>query len=83
MYARVSDWIGEAPLLRIDPVHHRMALFRRHGRVFSTSIIRWESIDDIMRSRTTSCANKTSRSLWTRPPSTSGAMFLYFDGPDG
>ena len=22
-----SDWIGDAPLLRIDPVHHRIALF--------------------------------------------------------
>jgi 2,3-dihydroxy-p-cumate/2,3-dihydroxybenzoate 3,4-dioxygenase len=25
--ARVSDWIGDAPLLRIDATHHKIALF--------------------------------------------------------
>ena len=48
--ARVSDWIGEAPLLRIDPVHHRIALFpsKRHGVQHINHQV--ESIDDIMRS---------------------------------
>ncbi len=39
--ARVSDWIGEAPLLRINPVHHTLALFPSGAlRQSSTSTIR-------------------------------------------
>ena len=30
--ARVSDWIGDAAcLIRIDPVHHKLAVFRGDG----------------------------------------------------
>ena len=48
MNARVSDWIGDAPLLRINTIHHSLALFPsatpgvqhinhlpRHKRLFS------------------------------------------------
>jgi 2,3-dihydroxy-p-cumate/2,3-dihydroxybenzoate 3,4-dioxygenase len=48
--ARVSDWIGDAPLLRIDAVHHKMALFpaKRSGVQHINHQV--ESIDDVMRS---------------------------------
>jgi 2,3-dihydroxy-p-cumate/2,3-dihydroxybenzoate 3,4-dioxygenase len=81
--ARVSDWIGEAPLLRIDPVHHRLALFpsKRTGVQHINHQV--DSIDDIMRSYYfLREQNVKIRGGPGRHP-TSGAMFLYFDGPDG
>jgi len=48
--ARVSDWIGEAPLLRIDPVHHRVALFPSQRSGVQHINHQVESIDDVMRS---------------------------------
>lgn len=48
--AKVSDWIGEAALLRIDEVHHKIALFpTTHGGVQHINH-QVESQDDIMRS---------------------------------
>jgi len=81
--ARVSDWIGEAPLLRIDPVHHRMALFpsRRSGIQHVNHQV--ESIDDIMRSYYFLREKNVRIRFGPGRHPTSGAMFLYFDGPDG
>ena len=59
--ARVSDWIGEAPLLRIDPVHY----------------------DDIMRSYYFLRERNVKIRFGPGRHPTSGATFLYFDGPDG
>ena len=47
--ARVSDWIGPAPLLRIDEVHHRIALFPSSFAGIQHINHQVESIDDIMR----------------------------------
>ncbi len=48
--AKVSDWIGDAALLRIDEVHHRIALFpSTHGGIQHINH-QVESQDDIMRS---------------------------------
>jgi 2,3-dihydroxy-p-cumate/2,3-dihydroxybenzoate 3,4-dioxygenase len=81
--ARVSDWIGEAPLLRIDPVHHRMALFpsKRHGVQHVNHQV--ESIDDVMRSYYFLCERNVPIRFGPGRHPTSGAMFLYFEGPDG
>lgn len=81
--ARVSDWIGEAPLLRIDPVHHRMALFpsRRNGVQHINHQV--QSIDDIMRSYYFLREKNVRIRFGPGRHPTSGAMFLYFDGPDG
>jgi 2,3-dihydroxy-p-cumate/2,3-dihydroxybenzoate 3,4-dioxygenase len=81
--ARVSDWIGEAPLLRIDPVHHRVALFpsKRHGVQHINHQV--ESIDDIMRSYYFLKEQGVKIRFGPGRHPTSGAMFLYFDGPDG
>jgi 2,3-dihydroxy-p-cumate/2,3-dihydroxybenzoate 3,4-dioxygenase len=81
--AKVSDWIGEAPLLRIDPVHHRMALFpsKRVGVQHINHQV--ESIDDLMRSYYFLREQKVKIRFGPGRHPTSGAMFLYFDGPDG
>lgn len=81
--ARVSDWIGEAPLLRIDQVHHKIALFpSKHPGVQHINH-QVGGIDDLMRSYYF-LREKGVRIVFGpgRHP-TSGAMFLYFEGPDG
>jgi 2,3-dihydroxy-p-cumate/2,3-dihydroxybenzoate 3,4-dioxygenase len=81
--ARVSDWIGEAPLLRIDPVHHRMALFpsKRNGVQHVNHQV--QSIDDVMRSYYFLREQNVKIRFGPGRHPTSGAMFLYFEGPDG
>jgi 2,3-dihydroxy-p-cumate/2,3-dihydroxybenzoate 3,4-dioxygenase len=81
--ARVSDRIGEAPLLRIDPVHHRIALFPSAYAGVQHINHQVESIDDLMRAYYL-LREKGIRIVFGpgRHP-TSSAMFLYFEGPDG
>jgi len=81
--AKVSDRIGAAPLLRIDEVHHKIALFpsRRVGVQHINHQV--DSIDDIMRAwyRLQKAGVRIVFGPGRHP--TSGAMFLYFEGPDG
>jgi 2,3-dihydroxy-p-cumate/2,3-dihydroxybenzoate 3,4-dioxygenase len=81
--ARVSDRIGDAPLLRIDEVHHKVALFPTTRSGVQHVNHQVESIDDIMRAWYM-LKEKGVRIVFGpgRHP-TSGAMFLYFAGPDG
>jgi 2,3-dihydroxy-p-cumate/2,3-dihydroxybenzoate 3,4-dioxygenase len=81
--AKVSDWIGEAPLLRIDEVHHKIALFpaQRHGVQHINHQV--EGIDDIMRSYYFLREQGVRIRFGPGRHPTSGAMFLYFEGPDG
>ncbi|MCW5633948.1 MAG: VOC family protein [Rubrivivax sp.] len=81
--ARVSDRIGEAALLRIDPVHHRVALFPTTRAGIQHVNHQVASIDDVMRAYYL-LREKNVRIVFGpgRHP-TSGAVFLYFEGPDG
>lgn len=81
--ARVSDRIGEAPLLRIDPVHHRIALFpsKRSGVQHINHQV--ECFDDIMRSYYFLREQNVRIRFGPGRHPTSGAIFLYFEGPDG
>jgi len=81
--ARVSDWIGQAPLLRIDPVHHRIALFPSQRSGIQHINHQVESIDDIMRSYYFLREQNVRIRFGPGRHPTSEAMFLYFDGPDG
>ena len=81
--ARVSDWIGEAPLLRIDPVHHRVALFPSQRSGVQHINHQVESIDDVMRSYYFLREKNVRIRFGPGRHPTSGAMFLYFEGPDG
>lgn len=81
--ARVSDRIGDAPLLRIDEVHHKIALFPSTHAGVQHINHQVESVDDLMRAYYF-LRDRGIRILFGpgRHP-TSGAMFLYFEGPDG
>ena len=49
--ARVSDWIGDAAcLMRIDPVHHKLAVFRGDGPGLCHMNFQVATIDDVFRS---------------------------------
>jgi 2,3-dihydroxy-p-cumate/2,3-dihydroxybenzoate 3,4-dioxygenase len=80
--ARVSDRIGDAPLLRIDEVHHSIALFQSDRGGIQHINHQVESGDDVMRSYHF-LKEKGVRMVFGpgRHPSSS-ARFLYFEGPN-
>jgi 2,3-dihydroxy-p-cumate/2,3-dihydroxybenzoate 3,4-dioxygenase len=81
--ARVSDRIGDAPLLRIDPVHHRIALFPSTYAGVQHINHQVESIDDLMRAYYFLREKGIKIVFGPGRHPTSSAMFLYFEGPDG
>ena len=83
MGARVSDRIGAAPLLRIDEVHHRIALFpSQHAGVQHVNH-QVHGVDDVMRSYYFLRERGVKIVFGPGRHPTSGAVFLYFEGPDG
>ncbi|MBL0423009.1 VOC family protein [Ramlibacter sp. AW1] len=81
--AQVSDWIGEAPLLRIDEVHHKIALFPTTRSGIQHINHQVEGIDDLMRSWYFLRERGVRIVFGPGRHPTSGARFLYFEGPDG
>lgn len=81
--AQVSDRIGNAPLLRIDEVHHKIALFPSAHAGVQHINHQVQSIDDIMRSWYFLQREGVKVVFGPGRHPTSGAMFLYFEGPDG
>lgn len=81
--ARVSDWIGPSPLLRIDDVHHRIALFPTDRSGIQHINHQVESVDDIMRSWYFLQERGVPVVFGPGRHPTSGARFIYFEGPDG
>ncbi|HEY0833989.1 MAG TPA: VOC family protein [Azospirillum sp.] len=81
--ARVSDWIGKAPLLRIDEVHHKIALFPSQKPGVQHINHQVASIDDIMRAWYFLKERGVRIVFGPGRHPTSGAMFLYFEGPNG
>ncbi|GAA1648636.1 VOC family protein [Georgenia ruanii] len=82
--ARVSDWVtGGACLLRIDPVHHKLAVFRGDRPGLCHINFQVESIDDVMRSWhfLEEHGVEIEQGPGRHPQST--AVFLYFKGPEG
>ncbi len=82
MSAKVSDRIGPAPLLRIDEVHHRLALFPSAFAGVQHVNHQVEGFDDIMRSHYFLRERGVKIVFGPGRHPTSGAMFLYFEGPD-
>lgn len=81
--ARVSDRLDDAPLLRIDAMHHTIALLARRTPGIHHINHQVASTDDVQRS-----FNALRR--WNVPivfgpgrHPASSAQFLYFTGPDG
>lgn len=83
MGARVSDWIGISPLLRIDEIHHKIALFPSDHPGVQHINHQVEGIDDIMRSWYFLQQREVPITFGPGRHPTSSAMFLYFEGPDG
>lgn len=81
--ARVSDRIGDAPLLRIDEIHHKVALFPTTRSGVQHVNHQVESIDDLMRSWYLLQKKGVRIAFGPGRHPTSGAAFLYFEGPDG
>lgn len=81
--ARVSDRIGEAPLLRIDEVHHKIALFPSAFPGVQHINHQVESVDDLMRAYYFLHERGIKILFGPGRHPTSGAVFLYFQGPDG
>lgn len=81
--ARVSDRIGDAALLRIDPVHHKIALFPTTRSGIQHVNHQVASIDDVMRAYYQLRERGVKIVFGPGRHPTSGAVFLYFEGPDG
>jgi 2,3-dihydroxy-p-cumate/2,3-dihydroxybenzoate 3,4-dioxygenase len=81
--ARVSDRIGDAPLLRIDEVHHKVAMFPTTRSGVQHINHQVESVDDIMRAWYMLQKKGIKIAFGPGRHPTSGARFLYFYGPDG
>jgi 2,3-dihydroxy-p-cumate/2,3-dihydroxybenzoate 3,4-dioxygenase len=82
--ARVSDWIGTAPLLRINDVHHTVALFPSTYAGVQHINHQVATIDDVMRAWYFVREQRGLRVVFgPGRHATSGAVFLYFEGLDG
>ncbi|MFK4752931.1 MULTISPECIES: VOC family protein [Oceanospirillaceae] len=81
--ARVSDWIGPSALLRLDAIHHRLALFPTNRSGVQHINHQVDSIDDIMRSWYFLQEQGVKVVFGPGRHPTSGARFLYFEGPEG
>ena len=80
--ARVSDRIGPAALLRIDEVHHKIALFPSSRSGIQHINHQVHDINDLMRSYYFLREHGVRIVFGPGRHPTSGAMFLYFEGPD-
>lgn len=81
--ARVSDRIGDAALLRIDEVHHTIALFPSDRAGIQHINHQVATGDDVMRSFNFLSERQVPMVFGPGRHPTSSAMFLYFNGPDG
>jgi 2,3-dihydroxy-p-cumate/2,3-dihydroxybenzoate 3,4-dioxygenase len=81
--ARVSDRIGDAPLLRIDEVHHTIALFPSPKAGIQHINHQVETGDDVMRSFHFLRDRQIPIVFGPGRHPTSSARFLYFQGFEG
>jgi 2,3-dihydroxy-p-cumate/2,3-dihydroxybenzoate 3,4-dioxygenase len=82
--ARVSDWIGDAAcLMRIDPVHHKLAVFRGDGPGLCHMNFQVATIDDVFRSWHFLIERGVEIEMGPGRHPQSTAIFLYFLGPEG
>ncbi len=81
---KISDWIGNhAALMRFDPVHHKLAIFKGDRPGLCHINFQVDTIDDVMRSWHFLVNNGVEivQGPGRHPQST--AIFLYFKGPEG
>ena len=80
--ARVSDRIGDAALLRIDEVHHTIALFPTDRAGIQHINHQVATGEDVMRSFYFLSERQVPMVFGPGRHPTSSARFLYFEGPD-
>jgi 2,3-dihydroxy-p-cumate/2,3-dihydroxybenzoate 3,4-dioxygenase len=80
--ARVSDWIGDSPFLRIDTMHHSVVLFQAGRGGIQHINHQVEDVDDVMKSYyfLKDKGVKITYGPGRHPIST--AVMVYFEGPD-
>ena len=82
--ARVSDWIGDAAcLMRIDPVHHKLAVFRGDEPGLCHMNFQVATIDDLFRNWHFLSNQNVEIEMGPGRHPQSTAIFLYFLGPEG
>ena len=81
--ARVSDRVGAAALLRIDEIHHKVALFPTTHAGIQHVNHQLGCIDDVMRGWYFLREHGVRIVFGPGRHPTSGAVFVYFEGPDG
>lgn len=81
--ATVSDWVGEIAYLRIDGLHHRIALYpsRKPGVLYAAFEV--EALDNIMQSSYFMQERQVKIVQGPGRQPASQQMFLHIDGPDG
>ena len=80
---RPHDWIGDAGLLSFDAVHHRIALFPADRPGIQHINFQVNELDDVMRSFYFMSSEQVKIVFGPGRHASSGAIFLYFEGPDG
>jgi 2,3-dihydroxy-p-cumate/2,3-dihydroxybenzoate 3,4-dioxygenase len=82
--ARVSDWIGDAAcLIRIDPVHHKLAVFQGDGPGLCHMNFQVATLDDVFRNWHFLRREGVEIEMGPGRHPQSTAVFLYFLGPEG
>jgi 2,3-dihydroxy-p-cumate/2,3-dihydroxybenzoate 3,4-dioxygenase len=81
--ARVSDRIGDIPLMRVNAIHHTIALVRGSQAGIQHVNHQVASSDDVLRSYYVLSEKRVPIVFGPGRHPTSGARFLYFKGPDG
>jgi 2,3-dihydroxy-p-cumate/2,3-dihydroxybenzoate 3,4-dioxygenase len=81
--AEVTDWVGEIAYLRIDRLHHRVALYpsRRNGLLYAAFEV--EGLDQIMQNSYFMQDNQVRIVQGPGRQSASRQVFLHVEGPDG
>lgn len=79
--ARVSDRIGDIPLIRVSAIHHALALAPARGPGIQHVNHQVESNDDVMRSYYHLVDHQVPIAFGPGRHPTSGARFVYFQGP--
>jgi 2,3-dihydroxy-p-cumate/2,3-dihydroxybenzoate 3,4-dioxygenase len=81
--AEVSDWVGDIAYLRIDGLHHRIALYpsRRNGLLYAAFEV--EALDKIMQNSYFMQENQIRIVQGPGREAASRQMFLHVEGPDG
>ena len=82
--AKVSDWIRDrACLIRIDPVHHKLAVFQADQPGLCHMNFQVKTIDDVFRNWHFLVEHDVEIEMVPGRHPQSGAIFLYFLGPEG